>query len=453
MNKLTAAIILAAGMGSTWCLAEAADPIKVESQGSVIGDDVLYSIGGGSAVQMGSAGQMESITVGGGWQNNLVCGNMDLSNTLQNQLNGTTQGFQQIMSSVIQNATGAVTSLPALILQRANPALYNLLTNGILQARLDYDRSKGTCRAMAERMADIAGGQMGWGKVAEGQKMGQALTSSNDAVAVVNKVEEAPGTNGVTWVGGKQAGGNGQQPIKVVGDVAKAGYNLLNNRAAQDTSSIPQSSCSNGLVCGSWESPAEAAQFANRVLGEQQIQTCEGCATTSTPGVGLTPLIQETYDKKLAALQELLKPGTQITSEKLREASSDSLPITRGVVTALRDERDQAVLASRLASEVALADVLEKGLLLQRMLITGSKEPNVNANKLAVEATNGQVDTLQQLITNLKTELEMRQQLANNSPMKIIERSKARSENSRTIYDAAPEQDRLLQLQKPADKE
>ena len=82
MNKLSIAIILAAGMTSTWCMAEAADPIKVESQGSVIGDDVLYSIGGGSAVQMGSAGQMESITVGAGWQNNLVCGNMDLSNTL-----------------------------------------------------------------------------------------------------------------------------------------------------------------------------------------------------------------------------------------------------------------------------------------------------------------------------------------------------------------------------------
>ncbi len=87
------------------------------------------------------------------------------------------------------------------------------------------------------------------------------------------------------------------------------------------------------------------------------------------------------------------------------------------------------------------------------MLITGSKEPNVNANKLAVEATLGQVDTLQQLITNLKTELDMRQQLANNSPMKIIERSKSRAESSRSIYEAAPEQDRLIQLQKPAGKE
>jgi hypothetical protein len=98
MKHLPATIGLAISLAST--AASAIDPIKIESQGSVIGDDVLYSIGGGSAVQMGSAGQMESITVGAGWQNNLICGNMDLSNTLQNQLNGATQGFQQIMSSV-----------------------------------------------------------------------------------------------------------------------------------------------------------------------------------------------------------------------------------------------------------------------------------------------------------------------------------------------------------------
>ncbi|WP_085600524.1 MULTISPECIES: integrating conjugative element protein [unclassified Pseudomonas] len=451
MKKMTQAIGLAMSLSGT--VAFAADPIKVESQGSVIGDDVLYSIGGGSAVSMGSAGQMESITVGAGWQNNLICGNMDLSHTLENQLNGATQGFQNIMSNVIQSATGAVMSLPALILQRANPALYNLLTNGILQARLDYDRSKGTCRAMAERMADIAGGQAGWGKVAEGQKMGQALSSGNDAVAVVDKVENGPGNSGVTWVGGEQAGGSGQKPIKVVSDVIKAGYNLLNGRSATETSRVQQSNCSNGLVCGYWESPTEAAQFANRVLGEQEIKTCEGCSSASTPGVGLTPLIQETYDKKLTAIQDLLKPGTHITSEKLREASSDSLPITRGVINALRDERDQAVLAQRLASEVALSDILGKALMLNRMLITGSRESNVSANNLAVEQTTTQSEVLQKEIENLKFELDLRRDLANNSPMAIIERGKTRAENSRTIYQAAPESDRLRQLQKPAGRE
>lgn len=453
MNNLTQAFGFALSLTCTAALAATGDPIKVESQGSVIGDDVLYSIGGGSAVTMGSAGQMESITVGVGWQNNLICGNMNLSNTLENQLNGATQGFQQIMSSVIQNATGAVMSLPAMLLQRANPQLYNLITNGILQARLDYDRSKGTCRAMAERMADIASGQ-GWGKIAEGQKMGQALASGNaDAVAVVGSVEAEPGNAGITWVGGSQAGGEGQKPIQVVADIVKAGYNLLNNRPATETSSVDKASCSNGLVCGYWQSPAEAAQFANRVLGEQEIQTCQGCRGNSTPGVGLTPLIQETYDQKLQALQDLLKPGSQITSEKLREASSDSLPITRGVVTALRDERDQAVLAQRLASEVALSDILGKSLMLNRMLISGSKESNVAANQLATTAAGTQSEVLQKEIENLKMELDLRRELSSNSPMAIIERGKARAENSRAVYQAAPETDRLQQLQNPVGKE
>lgn len=135
----------------TWLLAaqlaQADDPINVSKTGTVLSDEVLYSIGGGSAVSMGSAGQMDSIGVGFGWNNDMMCGNMNLSTTLENQLNGATQGFQNIMGSVIQNATGAVMSLPALIIQRANPQLYNLITNGILQARIDYDRSKG----LAER--------------------------------------------------------------------------------------------------------------------------------------------------------------------------------------------------------------------------------------------------------------------------------------------------------------
>ncbi|MCU7650513.1 hypothetical protein [Pseudomonas piscis] len=53
------------------------------------------------------------------------------------------------------------------ILQRASRALYNLLANDIF--RLDYDRSKATCRVMAGHLADIAADQAGWGQVAEGQ--------------------------------------------------------------------------------------------------------------------------------------------------------------------------------------------------------------------------------------------------------------------------------------------
>src|SRR3546814_2643114 len=73
--------------------------------------------------------------------------------------------------------------------------------------------------------------------------------------------------------------------------------------------------------------------------------------TQTVPGVGLTPLIQEEYDAKLQALQELITGARNTTFENLHEAGSASLPITRGVVEALRDEPDQDILARRLRSE------------------------------------------------------------------------------------------------------
>jgi hypothetical protein len=380
----------------------------VNASGSVIGDDVLYSIGGGRAVSMGGAGNMQSIGVGIGWNSNLICGDMSITTTLQNQLNGLTNGFQTIMSNVIQNATAAVASLPALIIQRADPGLYNLLTNGILQARLDFDRSKMTCRAIANRMADMAGGQAGWDQLAEGMALRDAV-SSTDAV-----------------------------------------YNLLNGRSATDTSSIARSGCGNRLTCQTWSSPQAAADWATRVLGEREQRTCESCTKTqTTPGVGLTPMIQEEYETKLQVLQELVTGARPTTLANLDAAGSSSLPITRGVIEALRDEPDQDVLGRRLASEAALSSVLEKALLLQRTLLTGKKEPNVAANELAVQAVDQENAALEQEIDNLKTELELRRTLAGNSAMAIIQRHGTRAAGSRGVFEGDTTRDRLREVQKP----
>lgn len=427
------------------------DDQGVRMSGSVIGDDVLYSIGGGKAVSMSGAGNMQSLGVGIGWNSNLICGNMSLETTLQNQLNGITQGFQNIMNQVIQNATQAVASLPALIIQRADPALYNLLTNGILQARLDFDRSKLTCRNIANRLADLAGGEMGWDQLAEGMALKQSAQSTGtDAVAAVGQAETHKGASGVPWVGGSNAGGSGQEAIKVVGDVTRAGYNLLNGRNATESSSISPGACGNRLSCQTWSSPQAAADWAVRVLGEREQRTCEDCAKTrTTPGVGLTPVIQEEYEAKLKALQELVSGAKPTTIAHLEAAGSVSLPVTRGVIEALRDEPDQDVLGKRLASEAALASVLEKALLLQRTLLTGRKEPNIAANELAVKAVDQENGILAQEIDNLKTELELRRALAGNAALMILQRHGVRANASRGIFEGDPTRDHLRAIQKP----
>lgn len=441
--------VLAASVALTCAPASSQNRYGFQHQGSILGDDVLYSIGGGRAVTMTGAANMRSIGVGIGWNSNLICGSMDIKTTIQNQLNGITRGFQQIMSDVIQNATSAVASLPALIIQRADPGLYNLLTNGVLQARLDFDRSKLTCRAMANRLADLAGGQLGWDQIAEGLVLKRTVQST-DAVSAIEEAEESRGNEGVPWVGGDNAGGRDQPPVKIIADVTRAGYNLVNGRDVEDTSAVDTSNCSDRLSCETWNSPQEAVDWATRVLGETEQRTCEDCTKTQTsPGVGLTPLIQEEFDARWGSLQQLIDGTMPLTFENLQGASSSSMPITRGVVEALRDEPDQELLARRLASEVSYSSVVEKALLLQRTLLTGRKEPNVAANDLAQQALDREANILDREIRNLKEELELRRDLMTNSPMAIIQRHGARAAGSGGVYQGDPVRNRLDELERP----
>ncbi|HJH20337.1 MULTISPECIES: integrating conjugative element protein [Pseudomonas] len=418
---------------------------RLGTQGEVLDDRVMYTIGGGSAVGSPSSLYRPSgLGVGGSWRANMMCGNMSLTNTLQNQLNGVTEGFQQIMGSIVQNATQAVMSLPALIIQRANPGLYELLSNGVMQGRIDFDRSKLTCQAMAEKMADKVG-QAGWGALAKNQEMqGNLEQTGGDAVAAVKNTETHNGNNGVSWVGGSKAGGNGQTPIRVTSDVVRAGYNLLHNRTVDDSASISNSDCLGGAICQTWASPQEESEWAVRVLGESEVATCDSCETLrTTAGSGLTPLIQEAYSERLKALQGLLSGSLPPTPDNLTKASSPMLPVTRGVVEALRDDPDQDLLARRLASETALSSVLDKALLLLRTLLAGSHEPNIASAEPAQTALTKNIDALEREIRLLQTELQVRQMLATNTASLVLDRHAGGADASRTVEQGDPEPGRL----------
>ncbi|MCL2876742.1 MAG: integrating conjugative element protein [Betaproteobacteria bacterium] len=452
MKKTTLLIACALVSGFAQAANTHLDSTTVSVSGNVIGDELIYSIGGGRAVSFSPTGNYTNLmSVGLGWNSNLICGDMSITTTIKNQLNGITNGFQTLMSSVIQNATSAVASLPAMIIQRAYPALYNLLTNGILQGRLDFDRSKLTCRAIGEKMMDIAGGQSSWNSLSEGFTLNTTVSSGNqDAVSAVETAETNRGNTGVTWIGGTNAGGASQPPVKVVNDVARAGFNLLTARSATDTSTLSTGACANRIVCQTWSSPTAAAQFATRVLGERIQRTCDSCTKTeTTPGEGLMAVIQEEYEAKLQSLANLVSGTSTINATNLERAGSNYLPVTRSVIEALRDEPDQDALGKRLASEVALSSTLEKALLLERMLRAGKKEPNVSANEMAMQAVDQEIQTLTQEIASLKAELELRHSLTGNAALAIVQRKAARAAASGGVFEGDTTRDRVKQIERP----
>jgi len=438
-------VCIASGLTQTSIAADG--DYRLGTQGEVIDDRVMYSVGGGSAAGAPSSlYRPNGLGVGVSWRANMMCGNMNLSNTLQNQLNGATEGFQQIMGNVVQSATQAVMSLPALIIQRANPGLYELLSNGVMQGRIDFDRSKLTCQAMAEKMADKVD-QAGWGALAKNQEMQENLEQTGgDAITAVRNTETRNGNNGVTWVGGQRAGGDSQVPVRVTADVVKAGYNLLHNRSVDDTSSLG-SNCQGGAICQTWESANDAAEWATRVLGETEVATCDGCESLrSSAGTGLSPLIQQAYEEHLLGLQQLLSGAESLTAENLAKVSSPMLPVSRGVIEGLRDDPDQDVLARRLASETALSSIIYKALLLQRTLAAGSREPNVASAEPAQLALQRNVSALDREVQLLQTELQVRQSLATNTASLVLDRHTGGAGASRTVEQRDPEPSRLDQV-------
>ena len=99
-----------------------------------IDDDFLYELGGALPIGRSATNRPNTARIGAGlaWNTDLMCGNFDIRTSVSNQLNGISGAFQNMMGNIIQSATGAVASLPALAIQKLNPALYDLLQNGVL---------------------------------------------------------------------------------------------------------------------------------------------------------------------------------------------------------------------------------------------------------------------------------------------------------------------------------
>lgn len=450
-------------MRSAWCLlfvaflAPAADKYQYKQQGA-ISDWMYYRIGGGAAISPPPTRRNTfPLTAGVSWNSDLMCGNFDIDTTVRNQLNGVTDGFQQLMGEVIESATGAVASLPAMVIQRANPQLYDLLTNGVLQGRLDFDKSLLSCQKIAGKMTDYALGPA-WTQSSQAENYQGIAASEKDAVRADQRAAQEAAEKGKRWVGGEHRGGKGQPPIKLVRDTTVAGYNILNNRSATSTSSVSRNDCQ-GELCQVWSKPDDAAQWLTRVVGEQTINVAPDNDQSgdtdqqsgAQSGVGLTPLIQEEQDKIQPLIIDMVNRSQPVNDDTLAQASGGELHLTRGVIEALRDDPDAAVLIQRLSGELALSRVMEQALMARRTLLAGMREPNISGEKEAQTALTQTTTQLDQELSQLKLELDMRQTLADNAALTILERQTMRAKTKGQAIGVEDDTDkRVDDLSKPS---
>lgn len=406
-----------------------------------------YQIGGG---YIGDAptriNTIPILELGVGWDLNMECGEFDPRISVSNQLNGITEGFRNMMDNIVQSATGAVASLPALAIQRANPGLYDLLQQGILQGKMDFEWAETSCEEMANVMLGEESFPFEKYKLSiKTNNWAQEINASGgDAIRAKEALDDTNhGNEGAEWICGAKKGGSGQAAIRALRDVVLVGYNIMYDRPDScSTGSIPNGDGNGTPLYSYWTSPTAAANWATAVIGDTEIRTCDGCKKiTGRSGKGLTYMHRDLADDIFDDLQDLVDGSTALTWQNLNRVSAPpGIEVDQTIIQAIRKRPNvaQNEMLRKLAGEIAYARIVEQGRLLTQMLRTGVKEPNVAAFEPAKIIVNDAIDHLQVELNQLDLEIKTRKSIAQDTILKILGNEEKRVQNARSDGSSRP---------------
>jgi len=371
-----------------------------------------YQIGGGDSSNSGLPSRptqydsFASLSLGVEWETNMSCGSFDPQVTLKNQLNGATDGFTDMMDNIITSAKSAVAGLPALLIQRANPGLYDLLQQGVLQGKLDFEAAQTSCESIQSFL--IGESDLPWESASTGTRQqslaNAAAASGGDAVGakqIFDEGEKDMLNAGLDWTCGNKRGGTGQQPIETVYDVVVAGYNIMHQRTDLCNNGSPTTAQATGSqLTPYWSSADLAAKWVRGVVGETKLSVCDSCRKISTePGTSLENKIAILSESLNDQITNIVTGASSLTAGNLVNASAPpAISLQPPHIYELReiDSATRALVIADLADEIAYARVHEQTRLAVRMLRTGSMEPNVQAFTGANDVIEKAIDTLEE---------------------------------------------------------
>ncbi|MCH8073420.1 MAG: integrating conjugative element protein [Proteobacteria bacterium] len=394
-----------------------------------------YEIGGAEAVSVPANPRVTRVTLGGSAELRLgySCAAFDPVAAVSKGLNDIGAGVDNIMNAMTAAASSAIAALPALILQRANPGLYDLFQNALLKAEQTMHLATKSCEVME---AEIARGKNPYADLITLSKGNdwkrQMGIGGNDAVTAKKAVDSANGDNGIPWIAG-QAGGTGQPVLRFTGDIVEGGYNINMNRPIAASGPIPSASATR--LSQIWPQPSAARDWVVDVVGENIVTTCDTCRKDSIPGTGLLPKLFQEATTVTVALQNLVNGATPPTLDNLETITAPGVAITRQVIEAIRDmpASEQSLIVGRLVSEISTARTIEKALYARRLLLSGRQIPEVYATDVAREHADSSIAELDREIENLLFETRVRREVVSDTVVILLQRAAARRQASLNI--------------------
>ena len=336
-------------------------------------------------------------------------------------------GLKETMSTIESIPKTVISSLPGVVFCRALPGVCELAQEYTARFENRFNLAVKSCEQM---IADATQGRNPYQDVFDvtvENAWNQGQQANKTPAQVQEEISEAK-DKGITWVGNEKHGGRGQRQIRPVRHTIAAGWCIANGETRTDC----ETSTAENQYTRTWRVVTELKQWITDIVGDIGFWIYRGApAPQSYPGLGLNAKVSEREPLIKAKLEQLIQtPANKIYDidpKDLEFLSSSSQEMLPQIVAALQVDLDQEWLSKRLANEIASAQVLDEALLARRLLLIGSKEPNLYTHKKFISEEVGQaIKRLEDEIDQLLMEAEARGKVVSDLVIRILERAERR---------------------------
>ncbi len=332
------------------------------------------------------------------------CGKFNAFDNVEAMINQTIDKFKQLPQMFVMAVQGAIASLPAYLLNKINPTLYNTVTKNLDEAFRLFEVNFKDCQQI-ER--EIALGQNPYHHLVMagiGDRLRVEMGFGSGTIDERMKtVRESGPSNGIVMSDGRRYGGDGQEPIAATQNVATAGINLLTGRGASDDSTFAASLHEPHPITQAFASPQDLVDFLTEIYGAQAFLLTQEGPTQSTPGVGYPQKYIAMRDEAIEHLQKVVR--REIEREAFETESGMQLPPAALEEIRRLPSYSQSIAIDDRARQHALEQLTLKLDFALQALKTGLKEPNL-AQSEAFEVIEREISQLMMEIQDDRAQLD-----------------------------------------------
>ena len=406
-------------------LAAAVPWVGYSQQDDVFLDDLIYyEIGGGQALG-GPVGYGRHARIRGDASLALgySCGQFDLTDSIRGMFGRLSQGLDRAVSVLTYGATGALASLPLYLLRQANPNLANMMENMLLRYEEQYQLAVKSCRDAERQILAGENPYYDWIKWGQQDSWRKSAGSGTPVDEIQDEVADRHGC--ITWIGGQQyfCDDSDTREIRVVEDVAKAGYRVL--AGADDATGGAPPGAPPSRMKALWPTEDDAVDDILEMTGETVITNARTTPPAGQPPRGTKAGMNEdavdTAAKLTAAVDNEIAGGRP-DADELANLGVPGLAITPSLLWTLAamNQQMRAIAIERISTEIALLRAMEKVNLARRVMLAGSRTPEVEASPARDIVREDAIALLEMEAQLLKDEYEVRTRAASSTAAKLM---------------------------------